>query len=440
MSDVASPMRDIDEAISQAHDVKDAPAVPVTEYEDIAFVLRSKVFAPITAEAGHGGQWHTLVVRGVAADLHGDEHFERRRLLTSLLKRTAVLREYERAYLTPEMVRMFQAAGIEADGNTHLELVSGLRRVMISLVARLVGVDRMTSSGEADTEFERLLSDVERGVRSRFVEDPATVVRTALESQRRLVDEYFKPALARRTEIYGRVQDGTESDGAMPNDLLSLVVRHRAYYDEFGPDAANREASLLMVAAVGSTVNAICFAVRDLSDWLEAHPEDLPKRSDPVFLQRCFAESLRLGQVNDLFRTAMEDCTLPSGAVIRRGEVALIRRPAGNAGLEAGGVSELGEHCFDPNRTLQGGIAQFGLAFGGGAHMCIGKDFAVGGLPRLAQEADDQLGVGVRIFLMLQDWGVSVLPGGAELVGDMTGRPTWKRLLVSCSGRPVEAK
>jgi cytochrome P450 len=219
----------------------------------------------------------------------------------------------------------------------------------------------------------------------------------------------------------------------MPNDLLSIMVQHPGHYDEFGPDTANREASGFLVATVGSTVNAICFAVHDLDEWLATHAEDRARRTDRSFLQRCFAESLRLGQVNTILRMAVEDVTLPSGVPFPAGHVAIIDRPSGNSSLERDGESAVGERAFDPDRVLRNGVAQFGLAFGGGPHMCIGKDFAVGGFPRASSaDASDNLGVGVRIFALLQEWDAVVVPEGTEFAEEMVGRPTWKRLLVSC--------
>ncbi|MFV2178077.1 hypothetical protein ACFHW2_40600 [Actinomadura sp. LOL_016] len=427
-------MREIDVAVEAARKVRDAPAVTLTDHADITFVLRSKVFAPISPESGHGGQWHTMVIRDTPADLHGDDHFERRRILTSLLKRTAVIREYEHTYLRPEMHKLLASAPDTADGRPRLELVSELRRVQIKLIARLIGVDRLVDSDRSDDAFEKLLSEVERGVRSKFVDDPEAVIRLALQAQRMMAEEYFAPALERRTEIYARVKAGNAVIEDMPQDLFSLIVRHREHYDKFGDDAVYREASNMFSAAVGSSVNAACFAVSYLDAWLKEHPEDAAKRTDTAFLARCFAEALRLGQTNSLFRTAMEDAALPSGIQIRAGEVAIIDRPAGNAALEQGGTSAVpGVHEFDPNRSLAKNTAQYGLAFGGGAHMCVGRELTVANFPRSeAQSEDDTVGLGVRMFQMLEQLDVKPEPDGLELAPDMSGRPTWKRLVVTC--------
>src|SRR5947208_464287 len=103
MEPPASPMRDIECAVNHADLVPNAPSTTVTDWEDVSVVLRDRAFAPIRAESGHGGQWHTLLIADSVIDLHGDEHFQRRRVLSALFKRAALLQEYEHDYLIPLM-------------------------------------------------------------------------------------------------------------------------------------------------------------------------------------------------------------------------------------------------------------------------------------------------------------------------------------------------
>lgn len=423
---VESPMRDIETAVRIAAEVHDAPATELTDPEEISFVLRSQSFAPIRPESGFGGQWHTLLVGDSVVDLHGDEHFARRRLLSGLFKKAALLEEYEQQYLIPSIDNWLER--VRAAGEPHeVELVADIRRIMVRLLARLTGIDGIDAD-EGYAEFEQILLAVERGSRSKFVAEPEHVVREALHAQARLVDEYFVPAWRRRAAIIRDVDAGLLPESAIPTDLVSLMIRHEDHYQDFGQDAANREASLLLIASIGSTTNAVCFAVHDLHMWLQAHPEDRQLSRDREFLQRCFAESLRLGQTNTLLRTAVEDVTLPSGRVFRTGEVALMLRPPANRQLAAAGKSDLDPDTYDPRRSL-GETAQYGLAFGGGAHMCIGKSFAVGAFPRPGSADAPELGIGVRMFVTLQEHGVRLIESNPpQQVPDIPGRPTWKTL------------
>jgi cytochrome P450 len=423
-------MREIETALDIAGAVRDAPEVEITDWADASYVLKSTAFAPIRPESGHGGQWHTLLVGDSVVDLHGDEHFARRRLLSGLFRKAALLQEYEQQYLVPSIERLL-ARLRESGGPARIDLVSEIRRIMVALLTRLAGLDGIDVDDEGYAEFEPILLAVERGARSKFVSDQENVVRTALQAQTRLVDEYFAPAWERRAEIIGRVAAGELPETAIPTDLISLMVRHEEHYRAFGEDAAYREASLLLIASIGSTTNAVCFAVWDLHNWLREHPEDLSKTRDRAFLQRCFAESLRLRQTNSLLRTAVEDTTLPSGAEVRAGEVAIVLRPDVNALLADGGSSSLGPEAFDPYRTLGDNHTQYGLAFGGGAHTCIGKSFTVGGYPRPGSQDADELGIGVRVFATLLEHGAQLVDDDPpQLAEDIPGRPTWKRLPV----------
>jgi cytochrome P450 len=421
-------MREIDRAIERARRVSDAPAVELCDYDDVMFALRAKAFAPIQAESGHGGQWHTLLVGDSVVDLHGGDHFERRRLLSGLFKKAALVEEFEHRHLIPAIEGLRARLLALPQQERQVDVVSAARRIMVELMSHLIGTD----IGDADyDDFEGLIHRMERGARSKFVADASAVVRDALEAQTALVADYFQPAWDKRVELVEQIDRGALSRENEPNDVITLMVRHRAHYDAFGEDAAFRELSLLLTASVGSVTNAVCFALWDLHTWLQERPEDAEKRSDRPFLQRCFAESLRLGQTNPLLRTAVEDVNLPSGIEVKSGEVVVINRPAANAMIAARGTSARGATEYDPYRELPANTPQFGLAFGGGAHRCIGKTFAVGDFPSHRQD-EDALGIGVRLFAMLEGLGAKPLPSyQPELAAEMVGRPTWKTLPVT---------
>jgi cytochrome P450 len=432
---VESPMRDRDRAIDIARTVPDAPSHELADYEDVSFVLRSRDFAPIRAESGNGAQWHTLIIRDAIIDLAGDEHFERRRLLSGLFKRAVLLQEYEQDYLVPALdeleVMLREAAVGSAPG---LDLVPAVRKLMLRVIARLVGLDGLDGDEARYAAFERVMRLVEHGARSKFVANKEEVVTQALVAQAELVDDYFRPAWAARSATVRAVAEGSLPPGALKNDLITLMVQHEPHYRAFGEDAVYREASLLLIASVGSTTNAICFAIWDLAQWLKRHLQDQARRLDLDFLRRCFAESLRLGQTNPILRTADADVRLPSGLEIAAGDVISINRRKANAILAADGHSDIGDTEFDPHRQLSRNVAQYGLAFGGGGHMCIGRDFAIGPTRGVSDLESEYLGVGVRMFVRFEQWGVEPDPDYVPVWDkDLTQRPTWQTLPVTFS-------
>lgn len=427
---VASPMRDVDAALAYARTIEDAESVEVTEYADIAFVLKSPSFA-LDRRTGHGFQWSMLLFGDAVSDLHGMEHFERRRLLSILFNKATLLQEYEHEFLIPAL-RAWRDRTFVDGARQEIDLVPTVRRLVVQVAARLVGLDGVQTSEESLVRFEELLNTVERGIRvHRFGEGREDVARAGLLAQRQLHDEYFVPSRDRRVELVKAVAAGELSDDAIPTDLIALMVQHQDHYDAFGEDADVREATLLLIAQVGSTTNAICFAIWDLYHWLQAHPEDRSKVSDPDFLMKCFAEAQRLGQVNPIQRTAYADVTLPSGLQLSRGQVAVLHRTSGNHDLAQGGASPSDADEFDPHRTLMGGVPGYGLAFGHGPHMCIGRRFVMN--EGSARTGGDQLGIGIRILKTFMEMHVTPLVEQPEFESPIPHRPTWARLPVAVS-------
>jgi cytochrome P450 len=421
-----SPMREIDDAIAQMSTVSDAPGITVTDYEDILHVLRSQDFVTMIPACGHGSQWNTLLTGDSVVTLAGDAHFARRRLLMELFKKAELLEEYEQQYLIPAFDQAI--ADLKSAAACEFDLVPFVRKLLVRVVARLVGLDGLDNDHRYE-EFEATMARAELGVRSKFAGDAPGLIREALEAQARLADEYFAPAWDRRAGMVDAVARGEAADAELKNDLITLMIRHADHYEAFGSDAAFREATLLLIAAVGSTTNAICFAVWDLHQWLRAHPEDEQRRTDADFMRACFAESLRLTQTNTIHRTAIADSVLPSGLRVAAGEVALLDRPAGNASLASAAGCPVKDDGFDPHRGRFGRVPQYGLAFGGGAHMCLGKNFAVGAPGNSGQCASRYEGVGMRIFLAVDAHRIAPDPTYVpDWDDDLPDRPTWLTL------------
>ena len=102
-------------------------------------------------------------------------------------------------------------------------------------------------------------------------------------------------------------------------------------------------------------------------------------RTDPVYLQRCIHESMRLHPSSP---TAMRRPTCPfhtkEGAVLNKEETLVIDLMSANRD-----VTIFGEM---PKLTTRNAFAQgdsaYGLSFGRGMHACIGINLAAGALPK----------------------------------------------------------
>jgi cytochrome P450 len=404
-------------------------AVHVSNYEDALYVLRSPEFRPLRKEAGFNMAYQLMFTGGALIDLHGKEHFERRRILGSLFRR-ATLEEYESDYLAPAVREAI--ADLDASSTDPVDLLVFTWRIMIRLMVRLVGVDGLDTP-EAEERFAEYFRDFEHGTRSRFSRDPEETVAKALVSRSILYEEFLEASWARRRAILA------DANAARPRDVLTLLLEHEDYYrDKVGDRAAevmNNETAAFMAASIGSTANAICGAVYEIDRWLQDHPEDRPKLLDSEFLRTCFSESIRLHQTGPLMRQAAEDVRLPSGTEVPAQAVALIDRL--EAGIELASRASQpgsGQH-FDPYRTIDG-VPQYVLAFGQGPHMCIGRQMVLGGhytQPEI-EETDTRVGLAVTVLSEYFRAGVRLVPDRAPIISGHTIRETWAEFPVYFAG------
>ena len=407
---------------------QDAPDVPITyvgDYVDGVHVLRSPAYVQIRPESGHGAEYTTVLAHGTVLHVDGEDHFERRRLLSALFRRR-ILDQYESEVLLPSLERTMSelaVAGSSSDHQVTVDLLDVCRDVLVDLLARLVGLKGLETRAEREVFLEDF-ADYELGFRAKFVEDPAVAVRRALCAKDRILERHFSPAWEQRTETVRGVEAGDLPASALPNDLITLLITNREHYGRWGNDVAWREALLFMVASVGSTANALCHAVADILGWVEANPEQRGSLRDSAFLDTAFRESVRLHQTNVLLRTVRTDDTLPSGRRMPAGSVAAVDRDTINRGLEA--RSTCPQERFDPNREMAVGVHDYGLAFGDGPHSCIGRTMVMGEYGTSSSRDTGQLqGLAVAVLGHLFSWGAELVPQSPpEMVPGMN-RETW---------------
>ncbi|MFE7520302.1 cytochrome P450 family protein [Streptomyces halstedii] len=172
-----------------------------------------------------------------------------------------------------------------------------------------------------------------------------------------------KAARAMQTYLDDLIAAKRRSPG---DDLMSALIQTR---DERGDGLSSDElvgmAFLLLVAGHETTVNLISNGVRALLD----HPDQLALlRAEPELIDGAVEEMLRYeGPVeNATFRFARERVTIGS-QVIRKGDPVLVAIGSGNRDAERYPDPD----TFDIRREPRGH-----LAFGHGAHFCLGAPLA----------------------------------------------------------------
>jgi cytochrome P450 len=317
----------------------------VTRYEDVIAVLRDERFAKDVRSARDRGDlrvpWMPPSLRPLAHTMLDSDGAEHRRL-RGLVRDTFTPRYVEglepRAQaIAQELLDRMAAAG-KADLVTDYAL-----RLPLTLISEILGVperDRLrfrrwlhsliAASSSGHTSLRLLLTLPDIVAMMRFL--------------RRLVAERRDNP---RDDLVSRLAAATvEGDRLDQDELLAMVA-------------------LLLIAGYETTVNLIATGTL----LLLTHPEQLGRlRAEPSMMGPAVEELLRVGSPIDVAteRYASERVEV-SGVAIPRGSLVLVAIVAANAD---------GKRFVDPQRLDLARENNHHVAFGQGAHYCLGAPLA----------------------------------------------------------------
>jgi cytochrome P450 len=231
------------------------------------------------------------------------------------------------------------------------------------------------------------------------------------EAMAALVDEYLRASLDRRIDVVRRFRAGEVAKEDLPRDMLMTLCLQD---DLSHPDDDEkipyvwRQCALFLTASIKTTSHSLPHVFVHLDEWVREHPEDKSKLTDPEFLHRAAAESFRLHQTTPArFRAAVRDVTLSTGRKVAQGEMVALHAPVANVQSEVFGADA---RYFNPWRDTPKGMQPWGMTFGLGIHMCLGRNLVTG----IMNRGDDKHGThGTAVRLMMALYGL-----GAELDPD----------------------
>lgn len=321
------------------------------------------------------GECDELMER-VLLTLHGDDHARRRALELRLFRRDFA-RYYEREVypaVLAQTIEPYVAAG-------RADLPDFGFRVNINLSARIAGIDRNPHDGG---ETEALIAIVrkfsEGATLFHSTRDKAAVRREVAEALATFEARFLAPSRARREALLEAIAAGREPAEAAPRDILTVLLEHR---EQQGLDEPmiRREVAFFMQAATHSSANAMVHAFHEITTWCDAHPEDRERIArDPLFLQRCVHESLRLHPASPVaWRSAACPFSLETGADVEAGDSVVVELARANQDSEVFGADAA---HFNPHRVIEGRVPPYALTFGVGVHTCFGRELAGGALPQ----------------------------------------------------------
>jgi cytochrome P450 len=371
----------------------------VTSYRDVAAVLNS----PHGRQALHSSS-HTAdeygpglvdaFTRDAIISLHGDEHFERRRLESRLFTKPA--RERIEFEIILPMIRSRLAEHLSHDDGPT-DLMPFTRLVLTRLSGALIGtlpIDEL----ETAERLRGLSETLTAAVASPWMEHVPSreaAMRAGLEARDAFAAEFYEP---------GRCAVDPEAADPSHGLISLLLCNPGAVASE---EVMFREAVLYLLASSGTTSNALPHAIRELERWFETHLDAREGVASFEFCRRAASETLRLHPPNPgLLRYMAEPLTLPSGLELQAHEFVFVdlRRSGKDPEVFGADAAE-----FDPCRVVPKGVWPFAFTFGSGAHMCVGRTLSLGDAGA-AEDDDAPQGVLTQLLHELYGWGVRLDP------------------------------
>ena len=395
----------------------------LTRYLDVKAALGSQdLTRSIDVERYEKGN----IEEGTVSLLHGLDHRDRRRLENELFRR-GTLELYEQVVF-PDVIAHTLARFVD-DSPSDLMEIGGLLTVV--LACRIAGVD---FNQEVLAERQRLRWFLHRFALGTAIDvanvDPEVVKAQMREALVAFEEEFLGASRARREVLVEGCLRGEIPRGELPADILTRLLLARAEgVLEMDDALLMRETTSFFSAGAHTSSQTITNTFHQVFAWCQEHPEDWGRLSgDLHFVQRTVQEALRCRPTNPMIHRRALRHTAINGRQVAAGTIVLLDTVAANTDVAAFG--EEGRR-FNPHRTVSLDVPAFGVSFGGGMHLCIGRTLAVGLPVRGDSEAaapDQQLyGFIPRVVQALVRRGVQPDPDGEPVPDTRTQR--WTRWL-----------
>jgi len=376
------------------------PLIWLTGYEEVRDAFKQ----PGLLQTSYDGA-KTTIFADVLITLDGAPHGHRRRAEATLF-RPDIVAHLESTVVPAAAAHLIGALKVASEA----DLVDISRLVNTGMAARIVGLEGAETIEELE-DLSELMAKLHEGVVIEWSTRPhADVLAEVAVARDAYRERFFGPSLRRRE---ARLQGGG-SPRAGATDLIELLLVHQ---QEHAMDAEKilRESIHYLAASAHTTATVVVHACHEIWGWISAHPEDAGKLADPVFMQACMNEAMRLWPPSGWhFRMAADDLQLASGRAIRKGERLGLNLIRANRDPAVFGADA---DCFDPRRQVPKRVPSSGLAFGDGEHICIGKRLAAG-----AQASVGANGILAAIGIALFAAGVRPHPTQAPKVHAGTAR------------------
>lgn len=347
-----------------------ADAVQITDYGEIQEILRSRDF--IQGAYARSGE---ALMADTVTTLDGPDHLQRRRIIGKLFSEEAMA-SYRQQHLVPVIDTCLAEVAEQRsdDGIVRADLVPLVWRMIHQVAARITGIDGIDTEADEHRFIEQVRAIGAGATADWATGDPEAVIAAGVEARDHYERDFFLPSLEHRRRLVDDMRAGRISQEELPKDLLTLLLIH--WDPSWSADLALKESSIFLVGSTQTSAQSMMLFILKLEDWFAQHPEQRTLiETDEDFLRRASFEALRsIVAAPARIRISTKDVVLKSGRMIGAGQrVALHFIPANREPERFGPHAE----SFDPFRATEG-VPAWGLAFGGGAHACIGRPLVTG--------------------------------------------------------------
>lgn len=387
----------------------------IATFRECEAALRNRDLKQALYDAGK------VVMDGVLLTLHGEEHGARRAVEVRVFRRN-FFHYYEKEVFPRTLAETI--APYVADGGG--DLIQLGYRLTVNLTSDFAGIDRPARTAE---ETEHLIAITKK------LSEGATMVHTTrdhdelnAEVAAAIADfdtAFFQPSLARRRALLAASEAGELTDNDLPRDVLMTLLTGN---DELRltETQIRREIAFYMQAGAHSTANSVVHALWEILHWAGQNAARWQRLENPVFVQHCVHESLRLHPASpESWRTT----TCPMN-VAGAGKVPANDRVELDLFQANRDTSIFGEDAdrFDPDRIVPGNVLRSGLAFGVGLHTCLGRELDGGVVAKPDSDpATAQLGIITLVVVELLQHGARTIPEDPPVADTGTVRPNWGR-------------
>ena len=385
------------------------------QYRDCEAALRNRDLQQALYDAGK------VVMEGVLLTLHGKEHSDRREVEVRVFRRN-FFKYYEKEVF-PVTLQQTLTPYLERGEADLIELGY---RLTVNLTADFAGIDRPLRTKEESDDLVRITKKLSEGATMvHSTRDHAELSDEVRQALNELDTRFFKSSMDRRKALIKSVELGAAPVDDLPRDVLTVILRAGEEL-ALERDQQLREIAFYMQAGSHSTANSVVHALDEILNWAGDDEARWERLDDPVFVQRCVHESLRLHPASP------EAWRRPACAVHVQGAGEMTRDDRVELDLFCANRDQaiFGEDAdvFNPDREVPVGVMPSGLAFGIGLHTCLGRELDGGVLAKPDSDPErQQYGIVPLVVIELLRMGARRKPDDPAVIDPATSRPNYKR-------------